>query len=154
VTPRSIEALLGQPIWHVEAGPGTWPSLILALGAQRPRRSPLFERRHREPYRSQVGSHMLFVHCAWRLHAGDEVLVASRGEPHRLDRLESLVGGQVRAARTAAPAWDLTLELDTGHTLQVFADRALELENWILWTHDGCLEVGPGTAWETSAREV
>jgi len=146
-----VEQLVGQEVWHVTSG--YWPAIGLILGdrVRRTRALPVTSSRHPEEFRTHQGAFELYIYCAWRLVRDGDLAVASHDSERGtspLPVLPSLVGKRITALTCVGPVGDLALTFQNGDELQLFADHANDVENWILWTPESSLEVGPGKGWE------
>ena len=145
-----LDAMVGQPCWHVSAGGATAPSFVLVLGGRVPRDVPLTNPAQPEDFRRSRGEVELLVWSPWRLQRGPSALATSdQGEPG-MAALRSLVGVVVDSVACAAPAWDLTIGFSDGSELVTTSDpleaSASVEARWELWARGRYLRAGPGEA--------
>lgn len=143
---RSLEALVGQPVWGIVPGDGT--AISLELGekvrlAERIRNSSL-----PEEVRSHEGRFSLFFTCPWRLEAPQRIVcgsgddMAPDGEPAR--SLDAIAGARVTSIRAAPPVLDLVLHLDNGLVLRTFCEvgHSASEDNYSVFIQDSVYTVG------------
>jgi len=151
---HAIGSLAGKPLWSVIFGRGTGSALHLSFGDKVPRHPVIDNPVLREDQRRYVGEVDILVRCVWRVQDSDVVLASSEGvlaasTAVLLGQLESNV---VVRGLLSPPAWDLTLTFDSRRELRVFCDRteADEGDNYVVYTRDGAIAVGPGGVLSTS----
>lgn len=96
----------------------------------------------------EVGTHALHVQCAWRIRGPEKVLVDSSDRYQIMDggrdwdrvganlcdvRVRQFVESECPSRVTSVHADDLgtlTIELERGHTVDVFPDEPADQEQW------------------------
>lgn len=145
-----LDAMVGQPCWHVSAGGSTAPSFVLVLGGRVPRDVPLTNPAQPDDFRQSRGEVELLVWSSWRLQRGPSVLATSDQGEAGMAAVRALVGAVIESVACAAPAWDLTIRFSDETELVTFSDHlepggSIEA-NWELWARGRYLRAGPGEA--------
>jgi hypothetical protein len=150
VSHELLDAMVGQPCWHLSAGGATAPSFVLVLGGRVPRDVPLSNPAQPDDFRHSRGAVELLVWSSWRLQRGASVLATSDQGEAGLAVLRSLVGAVIESVTCAAPAWDLRIRFADATELVTFSDHlepgASVAANWELWARARYLRAGPGEA--------
>ncbi|WP_437306059.1 hypothetical protein [Sorangium sp. So ce388] len=147
-----LNAVIGQPCWHVGAGGAVGSSFSLALGARVSRGRPLRNPEESEEIKLFQGEFRFLIWCSWRLDGDASPLASSdQGTESIVQSLGVLCTQTLVGATCYAPAWDLRLDFSAGFRLSVFCDHlpgdASIEQNWELWHGNEALLIGPGYHW-------
>lgn len=126
----AVARLVGMPCWSVQvSGIGSLANLHFGEKVRRDQimSHPDFQIDVDERvYQGQVTLYL--EECPWRLDSPDEVLCSwmDSSEPggRLFQELSSLKDHTVTAAEVTLPAFDLTIQFDSGQTLRIFPDQA------------------------------
>jgi len=150
-----LRGIIGQTIWHVNAGGVTWPSFSLALGGKVPRQRPLKNPAVSDEFRENAGEMAFLVWSTWRLEMEDEIVATSAQSDLAASKLEELKGLSVEEVVCISPAWDVVVRFSNARILRLFCDHLAPMDgvdtNWELCVRGEQLCVGPGAFFEFDA---
>jgi hypothetical protein len=126
--------LAGKACWSAIGAGAAGTNVLLELGDRVPLRTPSVNPRLSSLQRTYEGEFGLFVECAWRLEAHNQVIVGS-GDDSGSDgpistTLTVIVGRSVISAVVAEGPPDLTLSFTDGLVLKLFCDQGSEEGGW------------------------
>lgn len=137
----TARSLVGKTCWKIVAGTNTGSVIDLHLGKKLPIRTPIHPTLATDPDSHYQGELGVFIECAWRLDAEDEIICGwgedfSAGSPLSKG-LHLLLHQAVERVCIRRPALDLSLHFSNSLVLRVFCDQTEPSEdndNYVLFT--------------------
>lgn len=139
----------GLHCWSIIAGAGTGSVVSLGFGRKVPRTKILTNPHLSEEQRHFDAEYSIFVECAWRLDARDQVVCgcwdSNDADGPMIRGLQRLRGEAVQAIDVSVPAFDLTVKYGSGLVLHVFCDQLLQgaSDNYSIFTLTDVFVIGP-----------
>jgi hypothetical protein len=137
----TVHTLVNKPCWGIAAGANTGSVIDLHFGQKLPLRQPVLNPTLSADLRRYYGELSLFIECAWRLDAEDQVLCGwgedfSAGGPLGKG-LQLVINQRVEKVSIQRPAFDLAVHFSNALVLWIFCDQTESSEdnnNYALFT--------------------
>ena len=122
----ALDALVDKKCWSIIGGEDTGTILSIDFGERITRESPLENPNLSDEQRRYFGELHLFITCTWRVEDAETVICTAQdvGTDRYRDAGELVLGRKVVKTEAFAPAWDLTVEFDSGMRFRIFCDEA------------------------------
>lgn len=135
---NKVRPLIGQKVWGVELGVGTFVTMEFGAPLQDdPRLPPRGE------------WHLWTYYCAWQIECDGEVLAASEDPRDLLEQtLREFNELTLLGLEITRPTLVTELRFERGMILRLFPVCTMDNNAWMLYDPtDYVLEIGPGSTW-------
>lgn len=136
-----MQGLLGHKAWRVALGVGSF--VTMEFGQPVP---PTEEGTIHGEW------HLWLYGCAWCLEQGERIIAASEDDRSKMEAAIQRIEGQALLSfELQTPALDAVVTFESDIDLRLFSYDTEDMENWMLFTPDKVISVGPAGQWSYEA---